>query len=95
MERHVLRLTAFVLAAGALGSTLGSASPHQPDAATAMPVSLTAGLPYDSPDPRPVRLHPVAPSPPRSPTPASIRTVAPAPPNVRPIPLPAIDAQEV
>ena len=95
MERHVLRLTAFVLAAGALGSTLGSASPHLPDTATAIHVSLTAGLPYDSPDPRPVRIHLATPSPPPSPTPTAIRTVTPAPPNIRPIPSPAIEAQEV
>src|SRR6202035_4799461 len=95
MERHLLRLTAFVLAAGAMGSTLGSASPHQPDAATLMPVSMTAAVPYDSPDPRPVRIHLTTPSPPPSPTPATTRTVAPTPPNFRPIPLPAIAAQEV
>lgn len=95
MERHVLRLTAFVLAAGALGSTLASASPHQPDAATPMHVALTAGLLYDSPDPRPVRIQLATPSPPPSPTPTATRTVAPTPPNFRPIPLPAIDAHEV
>lgn len=97
MERHVLRFMASVLAAGALGSTLGSASPHQPDAATAMPISLTVAVPYDSPEPRPVRIHLAtpSPSPPPSPTPAATRTVAPAPPNLRPIPLPAIEAQEV
>ncbi|HXN03958.1 MAG TPA: serine hydrolase [Candidatus Acidoferrum sp.] len=95
MERRVLRLAAFVLAAGALSSTLGSASPRQPDAANAIHVSLTAGLPTDSPDPRPVRIFPTTPSPPPSAIPTATQTVVRPAPAVRAIPLPAIEAHEV
>jgi len=92
MGYRVIRVTALLLATGALGSSLGSASP--PTTARASHVSLIAALPSDEPDPRPKRIHLTAtPSPtPTAPT-ASVaaRPVA----TVRPIPVPAIDAHEV
>src|SRR6267378_1462316 len=92
MARRVIRLTAVFLATGALGSSLGSASP--PTTARASHVSLTAAVPSDEPDPRPERIH-LTPTPSPTPTgpPASVaaRPVA----TVRPVPVPAIDAHEV
>jgi D-alanyl-D-alanine carboxypeptidase (penicillin-binding protein 5/6) len=96
MGRQALRLTAVLLATGALGSTLGSASPPRLAAADVSHVLLAATVPADQPDPRPVRIHLTTPSPTPFPTPTApppiVARVAPA---LRPIPMPAVDAREV
>jgi D-alanyl-D-alanine carboxypeptidase len=92
MGHRVVRVTALLLATGALGSSLGSAS--LPTTARTSHVSLIAALPSDEPDPRPERIHLTAtPSPTPTAPPASVaaRPVA----TVRPVPVPAIDAHEV
>ena len=96
MGRRALRLTALLLATGAFGSTLGSASPPRLAAADVGHVLQAAAVPPDQPDPRPARIHLATPSPTPSPTPATppaiVARVVPAP---RPIPMPAVDAREV
>ncbi|HEX9096809.1 MAG TPA: serine hydrolase [Candidatus Dormibacteraeota bacterium] len=95
MGRAALRLTAVFLATGALGSTLGSASPPRLAAADAIQVPMAAAVPSDQPDPRPARIPLTIPSPSPSPPTASTTIVARAVPTLPPIPLPAVDAQEV
>ncbi len=96
MGRRTLRLTAVFLATSALGSTLGSASPPRLAAAGAIQVPMAVAVPSDEPDPRPAPLHLAVPSPSPSPAPTAASTiVARAVPTLRPIPLPAVDAQEV
>jgi D-alanyl-D-alanine carboxypeptidase (penicillin-binding protein 5/6) len=96
MGRQALRLTAVFLATGALGSTLGSASPPRLAAAVATQVPMLDSVPSDQPDPRPARIHLTTPSPAPAPTAtAPPATVARAVPSVRPIPVPAVDAHEV
>jgi D-alanyl-D-alanine carboxypeptidase len=57
---------------------------------------MAAAVPSDEPDPRPARIRLTIPSPSPSPPPTAPTTiVAGAVPTVRPIPLPAVDAQEV
>jgi serine-type D-Ala-D-Ala carboxypeptidase (penicillin-binding protein 5/6) len=97
MGRQSLRLTAVLLATGALSSTLVSASPAQPAAAITIHMPLSAAAPSDELDPRPVRIH----LPTQSLLPAPTATAVPLTagvrpaPTIRPIPVPAIDAHEV
>jgi serine-type D-Ala-D-Ala carboxypeptidase (penicillin-binding protein 5/6) len=96
MGRQSLRLTAVFLATGALSSTLVSASPPQPAAAITIHMPLAAWVPMDDTDPRPERIRLATPSPTLSAMPAPAPTAAARPAaTIRPIPVPAIDAQEV
>jgi serine-type D-Ala-D-Ala carboxypeptidase (penicillin-binding protein 5/6) len=97
MGRQSLRLTAVFLATGALSSTLVSASPPQPAAAITIHMPLAAAAPSDEPDSRTVRAHLATPSPVPAPTPTAppVTAVVRPAPTIRPIPVPAIDAQEV
>ena len=93
MGRPTLRLAAILLATGALGSTLGSASPQR--LAAAVPVPMAAPIPTDQPDPRPARIALATRSPSPSPPPAPASVVARALSSLRPIPPPTVDAQEI
>jgi serine-type D-Ala-D-Ala carboxypeptidase (penicillin-binding protein 5/6) len=95
MGRSALRLTAVVVVTGALGSTLASAAPAQPPRTIATPALLTASMPVAQVDPRPERIPPTTPSPtPSAMVPVPTAVARPVP-TLRPIPAPAIDAQEV
>src|SRR5207302_8629950 len=95
MGRSALRLPAIVMAIAALSSTLGSAAPPQPSRPVDTPRLLAASMPVDQGDPRPRRIPQATPSPGPSPTPPLPAAVARPRPTLRPIPAPAIDAQEV
>jgi serine-type D-Ala-D-Ala carboxypeptidase (penicillin-binding protein 5/6) len=92
MGRSALRLPAVVIVIAALSSTLGSAVPAQPSRAVETPTLLAASMPVDQVDPRPPRIPQATPSPGTAPVAAA---VARPRPTLRPIPAPAIDAQEV
>jgi serine-type D-Ala-D-Ala carboxypeptidase (penicillin-binding protein 5/6) len=98
MERPAVRLTAVLIATGALGSMLASASPPQAAAASETATLVTAPMPVYEIDPRPERIRLPRPSATPSPTPAAGRVataaVRPAA-TLRPIPAPVVDAQEV
>ena len=96
MSSSFSRLLILFLAIGALASTVGSAAPPQPAAAGTRLVSSATVV--DAPDRRPDRSQFRA-SPTSTPTPVATSTPRPAPQRptatLHPIPVPAIDAQEV
>jgi D-alanyl-D-alanine carboxypeptidase (penicillin-binding protein 5/6) len=98
MGRSALRLTAVVVVTGGLISMVGSAAPRQPPMARETSTLLAASLPADELDRQRDAIPPATPSPlpsavPTSPPSATAPTRPAA--TLRPIPLPAIDAQEV
>jgi D-alanyl-D-alanine carboxypeptidase (penicillin-binding protein 5/6) len=96
MRRPFLRLITILLAAGTLGSTLGSAAPTHP--ARAGPPSLTASIALAQLGLRPDRIHRTTPQPAPSPTPiaAPVPTAVARPAaTLGPIPVPVIDAREL
>lgn len=95
MGRQGLRLAVVFLATGALGSTLGSASPPRLAAAVAAEVPMVAADPTDQPDPRPASIHLTTPSAAPSPTPTAPVAAARNVPAMRTIPVPTVDAREV
>ena len=95
MGRSALRLPAFVTVIAALSSMLGSAAPPQPSRTVETPTLLAASMPVDQVDPRPPRIPQATPSPGPSRTALLPTAVARPRPTLRPIPAPAIDAQEV
>src|SRR2546427_1254130 len=95
MGRSALRLPAIVMAIAALSSMLGSAAPPQPSRTVDTPTLLAASMPVDQVDPRPPRILQATPSPGPSPIPPLPAAVARPRSTMRPIPTPAIDAQEV
>ena len=96
MSSSFSRLLILFLAIGALASTVGSAAPPQPAAAGTRLVSSATVV--DAPDRRPDRSQ-FRTSPTSTPAPVATSTPRPAPPRpaatLHPIPVPAIDAQEV
>src|SRR2546430_7420595 len=95
MGRSSLRLPAVVMVIAALSSMLGSAAPPQPSRTVETPTLLAASMPVDQVDPRPPRIPQATPSPGPSRTAPLPTAVARPRPTLRPIPAPAIDAQEV
>src|SRR5437870_3786200 len=95
MGRSALRLPIVVMVIAALSSTLGSAAPPQPSRTVDTPTRLAASMPADQGDPRPPRIPPATPSPAPSPIPPLPSAAARPRPTLRPIPAPAVDAQEV
>ncbi|TME82623.1 MAG: D-alanyl-D-alanine carboxypeptidase [Chloroflexi bacterium] len=95
MGRSALRLLVVVMVIAALSSTLGSAAPAPPSRTVATPRLLAASTPVDQVDPRPPRILQATRSPGPSPIPPLPAAVARPRPTLRPIPTPAIDAQEV
>lgn len=98
MGRPAVRLTAVVIATGALGSMLASAAPPQPAAASETATLGTGPMPVYEIDPRPERIRLPRPSPAPSPTPTAARVATAAARSaaaLRPIPAPVVDAQEV
>ena len=95
MGRSALRLPAVVTVIAALSSMLGSAAPPQPSRTVETPTLLAASMPVDQVDPRPPRIPQATPSPGPSRTALLPTAVARPRPTLRPIPAPAIDAQEV
>ena len=94
MGRSAHRLPAVVTVIAAV-SALGSAAPSQPSRTVATPTLLAASMPVDQVDPRPTRIPQATPSPGPSRTAPLAAAVARPRPTLRPIPAPAIDAQEV
>src|SRR5205823_14474508 len=95
MGRSALRVPAVVMVIAALSSILGSAAPPQPSRTVETPTLLAASMPVDQVDPRPPRIPQATPSPGPSRTALLPTAVARPRPTLRPIPAPAIDAQEV
>lgn len=102
MVRSFSRLALLFLLMGATASAVGSAAPAQPATASTTSRLLTSAVLVDGTDRRPDRLQlQASPAPIRNPTaaPAVAPTPAPVPPRpaatLRPIPVPAVDAQEV
>jgi serine-type D-Ala-D-Ala carboxypeptidase (penicillin-binding protein 5/6) len=95
MGRSARRLTAVVIVTGALSSTLGSAAPAQPARTMQRATLVAASMPVDHIDPRPERIPPATPSPVPSPVRALPTAVARPAATLRPIPPPAVGAQEV
>src|SRR3989442_11002195 len=95
MGRFAIRLPVVVMVIAALSSTLGSAAPAPPSRTVATPRLLAASTPVDQVDPRPPRILQGPPSPGPSPIPPLPAAFARPRPTMRPIPTPAIDAQEV
>ena len=102
MSLSTVRLVAVLLVAGCLCASLASVAPLRVAQATDAPKLVAASLLRDDGEPIPDRLHSrlvPAPTPSPSATPtASGMAVAAAPrslPTIRPIPVPAIEAQEV
>ena len=95
MGRSALRLPAVVMVIAALSTMLGSAAPPQPSRTVETPTLLAASMPVDQVDPRPPRIPQATPSPGPSRTALLPTAVARPRPTLRPIPAPAIDAQEV
>jgi D-alanyl-D-alanine carboxypeptidase (penicillin-binding protein 5/6) len=98
MGGPALRLTAVLMATGALGGTLASASPPQPARASETATLVGASRPVYVMDPRPERIRLPRPSPTPSPaaTAARVATAAARPAaTLRPIPAPVVDAREV
>jgi len=95
MGRSALRLPAVVMVIAALSTILGSAAPPQPSRTVETPTLLAASMPVEQVDPRPPRNPQATPSPGPSRTALLPTAVARPRPTLRPIPAPAIDAQEV
>src|SRR2546430_14488766 len=95
MGRSSLRLPAVETVTAAWSSMLGSAAPPQPSRTVETPTLLAASMPVDQVDPRPPRIPQATPSPGPSRTALLPTAVARPRPTLRPIPAPAIDAQEV
>ena len=95
MGRSALRLPVVVMVIAALSSTLGSAAPVPPSRTVATPRLLAASTPVDQVDPRPPRIPQATPSAGPSRTALLPAAAARPRPSLRPIPAPAIDAQEV
>ena len=95
MGRSALRVPAVVMVIAALSSILGSAAPPQPSRTVETPTLLAASMPVDQVDPRPPRIPQATPSAGPSRTALLPTAVARPRPTLRPIPAPAIDAQEV
>lgn len=102
MSLSPVRLIAVLLVAGCLCASLPSVAPTRVARATDAPALVAASLPLEDGQARPDRVHfnPVpapTPSPSATPTPSRMAiTVVPRPlATVRPIAVPAIDAQEV
>ena len=91
--RSALRLPGVVMVIAALSSTLGSAAPAQPSRTVVTPTLVAASVAVDQVDPRPRRIPQATPS--AAPSRTAAVPTAVARPTLRPIPAPAIDAQEV